>query len=74
MVRTYKRKMLPPSYSKEGLDTAVKNVKSGWVILYRAAKLYKIPKAASFKYVKEVRGVKCQAFVRPIAPSFQEGE
>jgi len=45
MVRIYKRKTLPPSYSNEDLNTAVENVKSVWVTLYRAAKLYKIPKA-----------------------------
>jgi hypothetical protein len=28
MVRTYKRKTLPPSYSKENLNTAVDNVKN----------------------------------------------
>ena len=44
-VRTYKRKTLPPSYSKEDLKAAVENVKSGRMALYRAAKLYKIPKA-----------------------------
>jgi hypothetical protein len=45
MVRTYKRKTLPPSYLKEDLNTAMENVKSGLMTLYRAAKLYKIPKA-----------------------------
>jgi len=45
MVRTYKRKTLPPSYSKEDLYTAVENVKSGWMTLLGAAKFYKIPKA-----------------------------
>jgi hypothetical protein len=45
MVRTYKRKTLPSSYSKEDLNTAMENVKSGWMTLYRAAELYKIPKA-----------------------------
>jgi hypothetical protein len=56
MVRTYKRKTLPPSYSKEDVNTAVENVKSGRMILYRAAKLYKIPKATLFKHVKGMRG------------------
>jgi len=45
MGRTYERKMLPLSYSKEDLNTAVENVKSGWMTLYRAAKLCKILKA-----------------------------
>jgi hypothetical protein len=45
MVRTYKRKTLPPSYSKEGLNAATEIVKSGWMTLYTAAKLYQIPKA-----------------------------
>jgi len=45
MVSTYKRKTLPTSYSKEDLNMAVENVKSGWMTLYRAAKLYKIAKA-----------------------------
>jgi hypothetical protein len=52
MVHTYKRKMLPPSYSKEDFNIAVENVKSGRMTLYRAAKLYKIPKATLFKHVK----------------------
>jgi len=60
MVRTYKRKTLPPSYSKEDLNMAVENVKSGWMTLYRAAKLYKIPKGTLFKHDKELRGVKSQ--------------
>jgi len=45
MVRTYKRKTLLLSYSKEDLSTAVENVKSDWMALYRAAKLYKLPEA-----------------------------
>jgi len=45
VVRTYKGKMLPPSYSKKNLNTEVENVKSAWMTLYRAAKLYQIPKA-----------------------------
>jgi hypothetical protein len=45
VVRTYKRKTLRSSYSKEDLNTAMENVKSAWITLYRAAKLYKVPKA-----------------------------
>jgi len=45
VVRTYRRKTLPPSYSKEDLNTVVENVKSGWMTLYRASKLYEITKA-----------------------------
>jgi len=37
-----------PSYSKEDLNTAVENVKSGRMTLYRAAKLYKITTATLF--------------------------
>jgi len=44
-VRTYKRETLPSSYSKEDLNTALENVKSGWMTLYRAAKFYKVPTA-----------------------------
>jgi hypothetical protein len=71
-IRTYKRKTLPPSYSKEELNTAVENVKSGRMTLYRAAKLYKIPKATLFKDVKGMRGVKSQTFGRPNALPFHE--
>jgi len=68
-VRTYKRKTLRPSYSKENLNTAVDN--SGRMTC-RAAELYKIPKATLFKYVKEMRGVKSQTFGRPTALSFHK--
>jgi len=74
MLRTYKRKTLLPSYSKEDLNTVVEYVKSGWMILYRAAKLYKIPKAAQFKHVKGLRGLKNQTLGRPTAVSFHEEE
>jgi hypothetical protein len=45
MLRTHKRKTVRPSCLKEDLNSAVENVKSGWMTLYRAAKLYKIRKA-----------------------------
>ena len=72
MVRTYKRKTLPPSYSKEDLNMAVENVKSGRMTLYRAAKLYKIPKATLFKHVNRTGGVKSQTMGRPTALPFHE--
>ena len=72
MVRTYKRKTLPPSYSKEDLNTAMESVKSGRMTIYRAAKLYKIPKATLFKHVKGSRGVKSQTLGRPTALPFHE--
>jgi hypothetical protein len=40
--------------------------------LYRAAKRYKISKAALFKHVKGMRGVKRQTFGRPPALPFHE--
>ena len=46
MLRTNKRKTLPNSYSKENLNTATENVKSGWMTIYRAGTRYKIPIAA----------------------------
>jgi hypothetical protein len=72
MVRTYKRKTLPPSYSKEDLKTVMESVKSGRMTIYRAAKLYKIPKATLFKHVKGSRGVKSQMLGRPTALLFHE--
>jgi hypothetical protein len=72
MVRTYKSKTLPPSCSKEDLSTAVENVQSGRMTFYRAAKLYKTPKATLFKHVKGMRGVKSQMFGRPTALPFDE--
>jgi hypothetical protein len=52
--------MLPHSYLKEDLNTAMESVKSGRMTLYRAAQRYKIPKATLFKHVKGMRGVKSQ--------------
>jgi len=72
MVRTYKRKTLPPSYPKEDINTTVENVKSGRTTLYRAAKLYKIPTAALCKHVKGLKGVKSQTLGRPTALPFHE--
>ena len=72
MVHTYKRKTLPPSYSKEDVNMAVENVKSGRITLYRAVKLYKIPKATLFKHVKGLRGVKSQTLGRQTALPFPE--
>jgi len=60
MVRTYKRKTLPPSYSKEDLNTAVENVKICQMTLYRTAELYSMPKATLFQHDKEQRGVNSQ--------------
>ena len=63
MVCTYKRKSLPPSYSKEDLNTALENVRSCRMTLCRAAELCKIPKAALFKHVNGIRGVKGKRWV-----------
>jgi hypothetical protein len=57
---------------KEDLNTAVENVRSGRMTLYRAAKLYKIPKATLFKHAKGMRGVKSQTFGRRTALPFHE--
>ena len=72
MVHTYKSKTLPPSYSKEDLNTAMEIVKSDRMTIYRAAKLYKIPKATLFKHVKGLRGVKSQMLGQPTALPFHE--
>ena len=72
MVHTYKGKTLPPSYSKEDLNTALEIVKSGRMTICRAAKLYKISKATLFKHVKGSRGVKGQMLGLPTAVPFHE--
>jgi len=64
--------MLPHSYLKEDLNTAMKSVKSDRMTLYRAAKLYIIPKATLFKHVKGLRGVKSQTLGQPTASPFHE--
>jgi hypothetical protein len=40
--------------------------------IYRAAKLYKIPKATLFKHVKGSRGVKSKTLGRPTALPFSD--
>jgi hypothetical protein len=64
MVRTYKHKSLPPSNSKEDVNTAIEIVKIGQMTIYRAAKLYKIYEATLFKHMKGSRGVKSQTLGR----------
>jgi len=51
---------------------AMESVKNGGMTIYRAAKLYKIPKATLFKHVKGSRGVKSQTLGRPTALPFHE--
>jgi len=72
MVRTYKRKTLRPSYSREDLNTAMESVKSGQMTIYRAATLYSIPKATLYKRLKGSRGLKSQTLGRPTALPFHE--
>jgi len=55
MVRTYKRKTLPHSYFKEGLNTAVENVKSGRMTLYRVSQEEGTKLRESVPYVKIYR-------------------
>ncbi|CAH1997501.1 unnamed protein product [Acanthoscelides obtectus] len=50
MVRNYIRKKAPPAYSKNDLKEAVQAVQRGTLTLYRAALLYKIPKATLFTH------------------------
>lgn len=65
MVRNYIRKKAAPSYSKDDLKNAVREVKIGNLTLYRAAILYKIPKATLFTHVKDKRGKKSKTGGRP---------
>lgn len=58
MVRNYIRKKAPPAYSKNDLKEAVQAIKSGTLTLYRAAILYKIPKATLSTHVTGKRGIK----------------
>ncbi|CAH2011313.1 unnamed protein product [Acanthoscelides obtectus] len=58
MIRNYIRKKAPPAYSKNDLKEAVQAVQRGTLTLYRAALLYKIPKATLFTHVKDKRGIK----------------
>lgn len=74
MVRNYKRKTVPPSYSSADLQNAVAAVKNGEVTIYRASKLYKIPKATLYKHVKGQRGVKSKSLGRPTALPAEDEE
>ncbi|KAJ8936415.1 hypothetical protein NQ318_014852 [Aromia moschata] len=69
MVRKYMRKKAAPAYSKNELKEAVQAVQSGMVTLYRAALLYKIPKATLFTHVRGKRGVKSNTGGRTTALS-----
>ncbi|KAG5884774.1 hypothetical protein JTB14_031397 [Gonioctena quinquepunctata] len=55
MVRHYIRKKPPPTYSKYELEVATHAVKTGVPTLYRASKLYEIPKALIGTHVNGVR-------------------
>lgn len=72
MVRTYVRKKPPPKYSKEVLDRAINAVRSQQMTLYRASKLFEIPKATLFKHLKGQRGVKSRTYGRPTAIPYEE--
>ncbi|CAH1986942.1 unnamed protein product [Acanthoscelides obtectus] len=50
--------LLRYAYSKNDLKEAVQAVQRGTLTLYRAALLYKIPKATLFTHVKGKRGIK----------------
>lgn len=69
MVRTYIRKGRKPSYSPDTLKKAIEEVKSGRMTVYRASKIYSIPKATLFTHVKGTRGVKSKTQGRPTALS-----
>lgn len=59
MVRNYKRKTERASqYSQNDLQTAVAEIKRGVMTIYRAHKLYKIPKTTLFYHVTGTRGLK----------------
>lgn len=58
MVRHYICRKPPPTDSKHELSVATHAVKTGILTLYRASKIYIIPKATIFVHVKGTRGAK----------------
>ncbi|KAJ3639172.1 hypothetical protein Zmor_004042 [Zophobas morio] len=58
MVRNFKRKTQRAlKYSKDDIATAVSEIKRGVLPIYRAHKLYKIPKTTLFYHVTGRRGL-----------------
>lgn len=59
MVRKYARKTArAEAYSKDDLATAIRRIRSGEITLYRAVRLYKIPKTTLFNRLKGNRDKK----------------
>ncbi|KAJ8946650.1 hypothetical protein NQ314_008822 [Rhamnusium bicolor] len=68
MVRNYKRKTQRASqYSQDDLATAVAEIKRGVMTIYRAQKLYNIPKTPLLYHVNGTRGMKSKSQGRPPA-------
>ncbi|XP_063226844.1 uncharacterized protein LOC134533298 [Bacillus rossius redtenbacheri] len=67
MVRNYIRKKKPPGYSKDDIIIAIRQVQSGELTVYKAAKVYGIPKPTLYMHVHGRRGVKSKSMGRPTA-------
>lgn len=73
MVRAYIRKsQRGSSYSKEDLQHALEDVRSGTLTIYRACRVYNIPKTTLVDHIKERRGKKSSSYGRPPAIPLEE--
>ncbi|KAF6199365.1 hypothetical protein GE061_007391 [Apolygus lucorum] len=70
MVRHYERKKPPPSYSQDDLKQALAAIGRGEVTVYKASKIFKIPKPTLYNHITERRGVKSSTSGR--APVFSK--
>lgn len=69
MVRNYVRKRKGPEWSKQKLDEAVEEVRSGRLSGYGAAVRFKIPRTTIMSHVNGIRGQKSETMGRPKAIS-----
>ncbi|KAJ3619046.1 hypothetical protein MTP99_005835 [Tenebrio molitor] len=73
MVRNYKRKSdRATNYTKAQLQHAVAEIQRGALNIYRAHKLYQIPKTTLFYHVNGTRGQKSQSQGRPTCISRED--
>jgi hypothetical protein len=73
MVRNYKRKSdRATNYTKAQLQHAVAEIQRGALNIYRAHKLYQIPKITLFYHVNGTRGQKSQSQGRPTCISRED--